>query len=105
MRMDGGFHVIEVEANRQLLCGAFSVRRRPLATVDISILYLLERRRDGSTRLIARRREFAFGPFRRLYALVQEPLLFLELYQQLRRLKERGESMAHLSATAPSPAR
>ncbi len=105
MPMDGGFHIIEAEANRQLLFGAFSVRRLPFATVDVSALYLLERRRDGSTRLIARRREYAFGALRWLYTLVQEPLLFLELYQQLRRLKELGESMAHLSVAAPSPAR
>lgn len=103
MPMDGGFHVIQVEPNHILLFGSFSVARW-LATVDTTSLYLLEPREHGGTRLIARQREYAFGPLRQIYRLVMEPVYALAIHQQLERLKGLGESAAQVRSGTPSTA-
>ena len=94
--MDGGFHVIQVEPNHALLFGAFSAVRW-MATVDSTSLYLLDPRELGTTRLIVRQREYAFGPLSPLYMHMMEPLYALTLHQQLLRLKALSERSARAS--------
>lgn len=96
MEMDGGYHIMEVEPQRLLLFGGFNLKKPPITTVDTTSLYLLETRRDGSTRLIARRRAFSYGTLAVVYNLVYEALYFLMIQQQFARLKEYAESMQHL---------
>ncbi|WP_119072992.1 SRPBCC family protein [Aggregatilinea lenta] len=103
MPMDGGFHVIEADPNRVLLFGAFSVQRG-LATVDTTTLYLLTPRENSGTHILARLREYAFGPLRPAYSLLMEPLYALALHQQLGRLKALSERQAQLNAATPLPA-
>ncbi len=96
MEMDGGFRIIELEENRKLLFGGFSLQR-PLGVVqDMTSLYLLERRPDGSTRLLVRRRAFSYGVLGMVYNALYEPLYFLFVMQQLDQLKHHAESMAYL---------
>ena len=97
MDMDGGFHIIALEENRKLLFGGFSVNQTPGVIQDVSALYLLERRRDGSTRLIVRRRMFSYGAFGTAYNFVYEPVYFMFVMQQLNQIKQYAEGMVHLS--------
>jgi hypothetical protein len=92
MEMDGGYQIMELEAGRKLLFGGFNLQHG--ITQDVTSLYLLERRRDGSTRLLARRRMFIYGLA--LYRLIYEGYYFVFSMQQLNTLKQRAESMAHL---------
>ncbi len=94
--MDGGLRVLAVEPPRQLIFGGFSLRRPGGVVQDMSTLYLLERRRDGSTRLLVRRRALSYGLGGTLYNKLAEPLYFAFSMQQLQRLKELAESGAHL---------
>jgi len=105
MKMDGGFTIVEVEPNRKLLFSSFNLRRMPGVIGDISALYLLERRRDGSTRLLVRRREFSHGVPGAIYNPVYEIIYFAFAVQQLKQLKRYAESMAHLTVNHATPAR
>lgn len=98
MEMDGGYHIMELEANRQLLFGGFNVQVQPGVLCDVTALYLLERRRDGSTRLIVRRRAFTYGMLGAAFNLLYEIVYFISASQQLMRLKQYAESMAHLKS-------
>jgi preprotein translocase subunit YajC len=104
MKMDGGFDILEVEPARKLLFGASNLQRLPGVVSDITALYLLERRRDGSTRLLVRRREFSHGTLGIIYNLIYEIIYFAFAVQQLRRLKRHAESMAHLTVDPATPA-
>jgi hypothetical protein len=104
MKMDGGFEIIEVEPDRKLLFGGFNLQRMPGVVSDISALYLLERRRDGSTRLLIRRREFSYGAPGAIYNLIYEIVYFAFAVQQREQLKRYAEGMAHLTASPATPA-
>ncbi len=96
MAMDGGFQVMAVEPNRALLFGAYGLPRPAGVTLDVTILYLLERRRDGSTRLLVRQRGFSYGAFSPIFNPVYEAIYFWFIRQQLAAMKRHAESMAHL---------
>lgn len=98
MPMDGGYRIIALEPERQLLFGGFSLQRQPLGVIqDFTALYLLERRQDGSTRLLVRQRGFSYGILRMPFNLVAEPVYFLFVAQQLDHLKQYAQRMAHLT--------
>ncbi len=94
--MDGGLRVLAVEPNRQLIFGGFSLRRLGGVVQDVTTLYLLERRRDGSTRLLVRRRALSYGLVGTLFNKLDEPVYFAFSMQQLKRLKTLAESGNHL---------
>lgn len=97
--MDGGYRIITLEPERCLVFGGFSVQRQPLGMVqDFTALYLLERRQDGSTRLLVRLRGFSYGVLGMLYNLGLEPLYAMFVIQQLEQIKHYAESMAHLKS-------
>ena len=102
MQMDGGYHIIEMEPNRKLIYGAFNLCRWPVITQDLSALYLLERRRDGSTRLLARHRAYTYGSLATVFNLVYELAASISTIRQLQNLKRLAESMAHLKTSHPS---
>jgi hypothetical protein len=104
MKMDGGLEIIEVEPGRKLLFGGFNLQRMPGVVSDITALYLLERRRDGSTRLLVRRRELSYGTPGAIYNLIYEIVYFAFAVQQLGQLKRYAEGMAHLTAGPATPA-
>jgi len=99
--MDGGYHIMELEPVRKLLFGGFSLRRSFGVTEDVTLLYLIERRSDGSTRLIARRRAYVYGALAPLYNLLAEVLTFFMFRQQLKTLKAHATSMAYLQTPTP----
>lgn len=96
MLMDGGFCIMDVEPNRKLLFGGFELQMPPGIVQDTTALYLLERRRDGSTRLLVRRRAFRYGLPGTVYNLADEVVYFVFMMQQFGRLKRYAESMTHL---------
>ena len=97
-RLDGGYQVMVLEENRKFLFGGFNLHPIPGITYDVTSLYLLERRRDGSTRLLVRHRAFTYGMLGPVFNLLYEVLYFVFIKQQLSRLKQYAESMAHLKA-------
>jgi hypothetical protein len=99
MNLDGGFEIFEVEADRKLLFGGFKLPRMAGVVSDVSALYMLERRRDGSTRLLIRRREFSYGAPGAIYNLIYEIVYFAFAVQQREQLKRYAESMTHLTAS------
>lgn len=98
MEMDGGYHILDVETNRRLEFGGFNLPGPLDVTQDTSFLYLLERQRDGSTRLLMRRRAYIYGTTGPFFKLLLEPLLFLAIREQFAIIKERAEGMRHLEA-------
>ena len=99
MSMDGGYHIMELEPNCKLLFGGFNLQVQPGIISDVSVLYLLERQLDGSTRLLIRRRAFTYGMLGKLYNLIYEIVYFAFITQQFKILKQRAESMAHLKTS------
>ena len=100
-QLDLGLRVLAVENKHLLLIGGFELPN-PLGTsTDATTLFYLERKSDGSTRLLVRRRAFAYGLVGKLYNLLHEPLDFVMVYQQLKGLKSRAETMAHLQIPVP----
>lgn len=99
--MDGGYHVMELEPVRKLLFGGFSLRRSLGVTEDVTLLYLIGRRSDGSTRLMARRRAYVYGALAPLYNLLAEVVTFFMFRQQLQALKTHATSMGYLQAPSP----
>jgi hypothetical protein len=98
MNLDGGYRIIEVEPNRAFLFGGFSLQQPPGVTRDLTALYLLERRGDGSTRLLIRQRGFSYGVLGPLFNAVYEIVYFFGSRQQIDILKRYAESMGHLKA-------
>lgn len=98
MALDGGFTLMEVEHCRKYLFGGFELDALPGVFQDVSVLYLLERRRDGSTRLLVRRRGFGYGLSGTVYNLVFEVVYFAGMMEQLGKIKQYAESMTHLKS-------
>jgi hypothetical protein len=96
MNMDGGYRIIEMEPNRAFLFGGFSLQQPPGVTRDLTALYLLERRNDGSTRLLIRQRGFSYGMLGPLFNAVYEIVYFFGSRQQIDILKRYAENMGHL---------
>jgi len=94
--MDGGYHIMELEPNRKLLFGGFSLRRPLGVAQDVTALYLLEHHPDGSTRLLVRRRAYSYGALGLAYNTVDEIVHFLMIRQQLEMLRAHAASMAYL---------
>lgn len=101
MALDHGYQVMDVVPNRLLLVGGYDLPNSFGTASDVSTLYLLERKSDGSTRLLIRMRKYSYGISGRLYNLGQEPLEFLMTYRQLEGIKSRAETMAHLESPIP----
>ncbi len=98
MAMDGGFRIMELEPNRQLLFGGYDLQRLPGVTQEVSTLYLLERRQDSSTRLLIRQRAFTYGMLSLAFNLIYEMLYFAFVIEQRQRIKQLAESMQHLKS-------
>lgn len=98
MAMDGGYQIVTLEAERLLVFGVKRLRDLTGVEHDVSMTYLLERRRDGSTRILARRRSYSYSVLGRVADFVNEPIYIALLYQQLGRIKQYAEGMAHLRA-------
>lgn len=98
MPLDGGLCIMEVEPCRKLLFGGLERKVLPGIVEDMTVLYLLERRQDGSTRLLVRRRGFSYGLSGAAYNLGYEVVYFLFVMQQLRELKTLAASMSHLKS-------
>lgn len=96
MPLDGGYHILDVVENSKLVFGGFSIKKLGGIVQDITSLYLLQRRRDGSTRLLVRRRALSYGILGNLYNMFYEPVYFAFVIQQLKHIKAYSESMAHL---------
>jgi hypothetical protein len=96
MNLDGGYRIIELEPNRTFLFGGFSLQQPPGVTRDLTALYLLERRSDGSTRLLVRQRGFSYGMLGPLFNAVYEIVYFFGSRQQIDTLKRYAENMGHL---------
>lgn len=90
--MDGGFRILNVEPNRVLLFGGFALKLPLGAAHDVTYLYLLERRQDGRTRLLVRRRGLCYSALGRLCTLKLEIVHFAFIFPQLRRLKAYSEA-------------
>jgi len=98
--LDMGLRVLEVEADRHLLIGGFDLPVPLEAALDLTMLYLLERMSDGSTRLLFRRRARVHGAPGQLLCWLLEPLDFLMSVQQLKGIKARAETMAYVRQPA-----
>lgn len=98
MAMDGGYRIVALEPNRTFLFGGFDLPRVPGTTQEVSMLYLLERRQDGSTRLLIRQRAFTYGPFSAVFNVIYEMLCFGALIEQRKQLKRLAEGMRHLAS-------
>jgi hypothetical protein len=92
MDVEGGYRIIELEPNGKLLLGGFNLQNVPGITRDITALYLLEPRSDGSTRLLVRQRGFTCGMLGPLFNFAYEIGCFIGLRQQLDLLKRRAEA-------------
>ncbi len=99
--LDMGLHVLEVEVNRELLIGGFDLPGPLGAPLDVTMLYLLERMSDGSTRLLFRLRIGTHDAVGQLLCWLLEPLEFVISVQQLNGIKTRAETMAHVRQPAP----
>jgi hypothetical protein len=94
--LDDGTRVLQVEPNRLLLVGGFEIPTFFGEPMERTTLYLLERRPDGSTRLLVRVRGYTYGMLGPVFNKLYEVFDFLEGTVQLRNLKDRAETMAHL---------
>jgi len=90
--MDGGFRILDLTPGRMLLFGGFNLKLPLGAAHDVTYLYLLERRRDGRTRLLVRRRGYCYSALGTVCALALETVHFAFIFPQLRRLKAYSES-------------
>ena len=101
MQMDHGLKVMTVEENRLLIVGGYDLPDRLGTTLDLSLLYLLERKSDGSTRLLVRMRGYTYGILSAFSNLLLEVLVFALINSQLRGIKYRAETMAYLHMPVP----
>jgi hypothetical protein len=90
--MDGGYRILQVLPGRLLLFGGFDLKVPLGASHDVTSLYLLERRRDGRTRLLVRRRGYCYGALGKLRALALEFPYFVFIFQQMARLRAYSEA-------------
>lgn len=96
MPLDGGYRIRDVVENSRLVFGGFSLQKPGGILQDDTALYLLERRRDDSARLLVRRRALSYGTLGAIYNVLCEPVYFAFVIQQLKHIKEYSERMAHL---------
>lgn len=101
MALDGGWQVLGVEPGHMLLIGSYDRPNLLGTSTDMVMAYRLERKSDGSTRLLVRLRAFSYGIAGVLYNLLFEPLDFVASRQQLQGIKARAETMAHLKLGVP----
>jgi len=97
--MDGGFRILGVTPGRMLLFGGFNLKLPLGAAQDVTYLYLLERRRDGRTRLLVRRRGYCYSALAMVCTLALEIVHFAFIFPQLRRLKAYSESQPQRRAS------
>lgn len=90
--MEGGLRILDVTPGRMLLFGGLNLKLPLDATHDVTYLYLLERRRDGRTRLLVRRRGHCHSALGTICTLALEIVHFAFIFPQLRRLKAYNES-------------
>jgi hypothetical protein len=98
--LDGGCRVLEFEPNRTLLYGSFDLFVPAIGPMEQTTLYLLERQRDGGTRVLVRVRGYTYGLLGMLFNRVYEIFDYFHGAAQLAGLKQRAETMAHLTQTA-----
>lgn len=97
--MDGGFRILDATPGRMLLFGGFNLKLPLGAAQDVTYLYLLERRRDGRTRLLVRRRGYCYSALGMVCTLALEIVHFAFIFPQLRRLKAYSESQPQRRAS------
>ena len=97
--MDGGFRILDATPGRMLLFGGFNLKLPLGAAQDVTYLYLLERRRDGRTRLLVRRRGYCYSALAMVCTLALEIVHFAFIFPQLRRLKAYSESQPQRRAS------
>jgi hypothetical protein len=102
MALDEGYRVFDVEPNRSLLYGSFDLPTPIGSPAERTTLMLLERRRDGGTRLLVRTRGYTYGALGPLYNLIYEIVDFFDTTAQLENIRQRAETMAHLRAPSAS---
>ncbi len=99
MAMDDGYRILDVQPNRLLLFGGFDLSTPMGNVIERTTLFLLERRQDGSTRLLVRTRGYTYGILGPVYNLFYEVFDFLNGMTQLQNIRQRAETMAHLRLT------
>jgi hypothetical protein len=97
MPLDGGCRILRVEPERLLLFGGFDLHTPIGDPMEQTTLFLLERRRDGSTRLLVRVRGYTYGMFGMFFNRVYEVFDYLNGMAQLQNIRQRAETMAHLT--------
>ena len=95
MVMDDGARIANLRDNRELLLSGSSLKHPVGFQYDMTALYLLERRRDGSTRLLIRRRMLAHGFWEKVFVAVYEPTYFVFVMQQLNKIRHYAEAMGN----------
>ncbi len=100
MSMDGGYRVLALEPNRKFLFGGFSLSQPPIVTRDVTTLYLLEHRSDGTTRLLVRHRGYTHSTFAPMFNAIYEVIYFVGVIQQLNRVKQYAETESRAYLTA-----
>jgi hypothetical protein len=98
MEMDAGLKILQLDENRRLFLGGFNLKVFPGIALDLTVLYLLERRQDGSTRLLVRHRGFCYGFLGMIFNLIIEPIYFIGAMQQRNNLKRYAEDMRFLKS-------
>lgn len=99
MMTDQGYRIEAVEPGRMLLFAAVDAPNGAGSSTDSSRLYLLERKSDGSARLLVRLRAHSYGPGGSVRDLLYELLDFVTVTRQLQAIKQRAETMAYLHAS------
>ncbi len=94
--MDAGNRLLAVQPDHLLLFGGLDVPTPFAEPMERTTLFLMERRRDGGTRLLMRTRGYTYGALGLLYNLFYEIYDYLQGMAQLNNIKERAETMAHL---------
>ncbi len=100
MALDEGQQIFDVEPNRLLLYGSFDLATPIGSPAERTTLMLLERRRDGGTRLLVRSRGYTYGALGPIYNLLYEILDYIQGMAQLENIRQRAETMAHLKVRA-----
>jgi hypothetical protein len=101
MELDQGLKILDVQSGRLLLFGADDVPLPLGASMDLTMLYYLERKSDGSSRLLVRMRGHAYGLTGRIVKYAFEIADFVMGIRQAQGIKARAETMAHLNIAVP----
>lgn len=96
MDMDAGYQMLEVDPERLFLYGGFDLPTPMGSPMECTVLFLLERQRDDSTRLIMRRRGYTYGMLGPLYNAIYEVIDYFDSTAQVENIRQRAETMAHL---------